>query len=81
MELSIKKHHWNEWDRKEIEEKAKKIDMEFCQIGSAYLDGFMVEVHNCLVSSILGYKKKPLENFRNIPDKVFTKKGIEETKK
>ncbi len=81
MELSIRKHHWNEWNKKEIEEKAKKIEMEFHQIGSAYLDGFMVEVHNCLVSSILGYKKKPLENFNKIPDKILTKDGVEETKK
>ena len=81
MELSIKKHHWNEWDKNEIEKKAKKIEEEFHQIGSAYLDGFMVEVHNCLVSSILGYKKKPLENFKITPDKILTKKGIKETKK
>ncbi|MCK5476239.1 MAG: hypothetical protein KAI71_06700 [Candidatus Pacebacteria bacterium] len=81
--LSRENYKWEEWDCKDIEERSKKMTKKFDLISGAYLDDFMVEVHNCLVYPILEYKKKPRKNFKNTMETytILTKKGIKEVKK
>jgi len=81
--LSRNNYKWEEWDRKEIEKRLDEIREKFDLISHAYLDDFMVEVHNCLVYPILGYKKEPRKNFKKATNKykILTRDGIKEIKK
>lgn len=78
--LSINNYNWEEWGQEDIKKRSEEISKEFDQIAVAFLDDFMVEVYNSLLSSILGYKKKPRENFNKTPQKykILTKDGIKE---
>lgn len=83
VNLSRKNYKWEEWDYKDIEKHSEKMMECFDEIASAYLDDFMVEVHNCLVYPILEYKKEPRKNFNKTTNKykILTKNGIKEIKK
>jgi len=80
--ISISHYNWEEWDQKDIKERSEKISNEFHQIAVAFLDDFMVEIHNSLLGPILDYKKKPRENFDKMPQKykILTKDGIKQIK-
>jgi len=78
--LQIQNYWWEKWDREDIKRRTEKISEEFDQIAIGYVDDFMVEIHNILISSLIGYKKITRENFKNLPKnyKVLTQDGIKE---
>lgn len=80
QDLSLKTYRWEEWNQEDIKQKSKEISEKFDRIAIAYLDDLMVEIHNSLVSPILGYKKIPREGFVNMPKKyeILTREGIKE---
>jgi len=81
--LSRNNYKWEEWNRKDIEKHLDEMGKKFDLISHAYLDDFMVEVHNVLVYPIIKYKKEPRKNFKKTMSTytVLTRKGIKEIKK
>jgi hypothetical protein len=81
--ISIKNLYWETWDKEEIKERSKKIQDEFDQIAVGYLDDFMIEINNSLLSPIFKNKSVLREDFKNFPEryKVLTKNGIQEIQK
>ncbi|MBN2891618.1 MAG: hypothetical protein JXL97_07115 [Bacteroidales bacterium] len=81
--LSLENYRWEEWNQEDIKQKSQEISEKFDRIAVAYLDDLMVEIHNSLISPILGYKKKPRENFANMPRRyeILTKKGIKKVER
>ena len=61
--------YWEKWNRGEIERKAKEISDLFNELAIGFIDDYMGLIHNRLVASIFGYRKKPRETFANL-DKV-----------
>jgi len=81
--LSLENYNWEQWNQEDIKQKSQEISEKFDKIAIAYLDDLIVEIHNSLVSPILGHKKIQRENFANMPRKykILTKKGIKEVER
>ncbi|MCK9573639.1 MAG: hypothetical protein M0R20_04500 [Candidatus Omnitrophica bacterium] len=78
--IQIKNFYWETWDKEEIKKRSKKIQDEFDQIAVGYLDDFMIEINNSLLSPIFKSKSVLREDFKNLPEryKILTKDGIQE---
>lgn len=83
QKLSLGNYKWEEWNQENIKKESQKIGEKFDRIASAYLDDLMVEIHNSLIGPILGYKKRPRENFDKTPQRyeILTKKGIKKVER
>ena len=83
QKISISNLYWRTWNQVEIKEKSKELSKKFVKIAVGYLDDFVIEIHNCLIKSLLGNRIVPREDFKNLPERyeILTKDGVKEIKK